>query len=188
MRVAVAVLAIDHCRGNGIGLRGTMLQVSMARETLNLFTLGMDLVQFNTCGFFVLGVTMAVQAHRFSHLACFFDLAFVTRIIATGLIGNELGVVNRHQPAFDNLVRNFMTIQAGCVNQSRPVFAGFEKMAREAHLFIYAEMFGALKMAVTGATGNCYAVNHLCDMIFVSEFNAAEVNIRRLKLFDAVTF
>jgi hypothetical protein len=150
----------------------------MACETFDLFTSGVYFMKFDTCCLFVFDETVTIQARRFRHLACLLDLPFMARILATGLIRNELRMVNRHQSPLNDLVWHIMTIQAGRLNQSRPVFAGFEKVACEAHLFVDAEVFGAFKMAVTGTTGNFYAINRLCHMPFVNEPNAAEVNIR----------
>jgi hypothetical protein len=176
--VSMAVLAINHCRRNGIGLSRTVLNVSMARKAFDLFASGVHFMKFDTCCLFVFGETVTIQAHRFRHPACLLNLPFVARILATCLIRNKFRMVNRHQSTLDNLVWHFMTIQAGRLNQFLPIFTGLEKVACEAHFFVDAEVFGALIMAVTCAAGNFYAINRLCHMPCVSKPNAAEVNLR----------
>jgi hypothetical protein len=59
-------------------------------------------------------------------------------------------------------------------------------MAGEANFFIYAEVLIALNVAVTQATCDLYAVDHLIDVDLVSEFHPAVNEILRYKLFGAV--
>ncbi len=59
-------------------------------------------------------------------------------------------------------------------------------MARKACTVVYAEVFVSFEVAMTGAARYFYAPNVFINVIFVSEFDAAVVNIRRDKLFSAV--
>jgi len=120
---------------------------------------------------------VAIQAGAVSHQGRFFDFLLVAGVFAARLIGYELGVVNRYQPAFDDFIRNAVAVLATGFGHSAAAFGTLEEMACKAHLSVYTEMLLSLKMTVTGAARDCYPVNDFVHVFFMGELYAAEVDV-----------
>ena len=105
----VAVLTVDH--GRHIGRKGrTMRNGIVASPALDLLVCGVDLVQRFRCHDMVtLAVTVAGQTTILRHPTLPFYLALVTGSIATGLVREQLLVIDRQRTAPDDLTGQFVT-------------------------------------------------------------------------------
>jgi hypothetical protein len=101
----------------------------------------------------------------------------MTGILATCLIRNKLGVINRHQSTFNDHIWHLMAILATGLHQSTTTFIILKEMARKTYIIIHIEMFIAFKVTVACTARDCYSVNYLCDMIFMSEFNTIVIDL-----------
>ena len=149
--IAVTVLAIHHDR-NGRHFRLAMCYLSVAGETLYLFMTRVCFMQFHTVGLLLLAVTVAIQTHVIVHFACLVNLFFVTRVFAACFIGNELGMVNCYQTAFDDLVGHFVAICTARLDHTAvgPT-AALDKVAGIASFFVNSEVLISFEVAVASA-------------------------------------
>lgn len=130
--------------------------------------------------------TVAIQAGAVSHPGWFFDFLFVTGVLAARLVGYKLGVVNSHQPAFDDLIRHAVAILATGLCYSAAAFITLEEMTRKAHFSVYSEMLLSFEMTMTGAARDSYPVNDFVDVFVMGELHTAEIDVVRNKFSRAV--
>ena len=133
-------------------------------------------------GMLFLAETVAIQAQVIVHFACLVNLSFVTRIFTACFIGNKFGMVNCDQTAFDDLVGHLVAIRAARLDHTAVGPAALEKVAGIACIFVNGEVLVSFEVAVAGSACNFYPMNVFIDVIFVGEFDAGIVDIRRDKL------
>jgi len=134
-------------------------------------------MKFGAIGQLLLAETMAVQTRAIGHLSCLLDFFLMTRILTACLVGNKLSVVNRHQSTFDDSIWYLMAVLATGLYQPFVTFAILKEMTRKTYIIVYIEVFVAFEVAMAGATRDSDAVNHSCNVTFVSELNTFVVDI-----------
>jgi hypothetical protein len=82
----------------------------MARKALYLYVISVGFMQLHAVGLLFFTETMAVQAHAIGYLARLLGFLFMARLFAACVVGNKLGMVDCHQPTFDEPIRHLVTV------------------------------------------------------------------------------
>jgi len=146
-------------------------------EALHLFAMGVGFVQFRAISVLLFAVAMAVQTRSIGHLAWLFDLAFMTGLIATCLVGNKFGMVNFHESTLDDRIWHFVTALAIGLDNLAVTLIALEKMACKTYIAVQTEVLISYDMAVTCAARDTYPVNDICDMVLMCELYTMVVDI-----------
>ena len=75
----------------------------------------------------------------------------MTRLFTVDIIGNKIGVVNRHESLSNDLFRYVMAIPAVRLNESFVCLFFCEKVAHKTGVIIDAKVFVSFEMAVARA-------------------------------------
>jgi hypothetical protein len=189
--IAVTALTLQHiCNRSDLCL--TMLYFPMACKALDLMFLSMGFMQFYTVrrmfhcpgcppvsneNLFGVCVIVAVQTYPVIYFAHFLYFFFVAGIFTACFVRNKLRMVNRNQTSLNNLIRDFMAACTTCFDKLLAGLRITEEMTREAYLFVNAEMFIALKVAVTNTASDIDSIDNLLHMVLVSKLDAIKVDI-----------